>query len=251
MAITSERAKSLIEKVMKNYPELAANGFGTYDDQQRHWVRPEGNPVKFASDRARMTSPQCVEAFRKSCDWLQKIEKIKNPNTKVGSSYTLKHKVEAYFKAEGTYVPNGMFIAAAVANGFSIKRPLNSPNVFINASAKSIRNLETNDIPASNRNVRIDHNDPQIIASLHAIEKTIDAIEKKNKSNLKVDRFVKANLTKLKKGFEELKKQTIKRATVHTLIFAPLAWFAYRFADEVVGHLAHAALEALQKLAGF
>jgi hypothetical protein len=251
MAITKAHAKSLIEKVMKNYPELTVGGYGTFDNQRRDWIQAEGNPAKHAEDRANMLTVGSIEAFQKSCEWLQKVEKIKNPNTRIGSSYTLKHKVEAFFKAEGVYVPNGMFIAAAIANGFVIKRPLNSPNVFINVSTKSIRELETNVIPASNRNVKIDHNDPQIIKSLRAIEQTIEAIERKNKSNLKVDRFVKANLTKLKKGFEELKKQAIKRATAHTLIFAPLAWFAYRFADEAVGHLARAALEALQKLAGF
>ena len=61
------------------------------------------------------------------------ISKIKNINTRTGS-YGLKHTCE---DAIHHYIPNGIFIAAAIACGYKCKK-IHSPNACFNMSMKDI-----------------------------------------------------------------------------------------------------------------
>jgi hypothetical protein len=82
--------------------------------------------------------PRSLAAFLGSRCWLRQFNKTKTLTTR-GSSYGLKHIAEE----DIGYVTNGVFFAAAVAEGFRIKRlSLISPNVMLNISRLPWRRLK-------------------------------------------------------------------------------------------------------------
>ena len=100
-----------LEQVNKMYPELTSNGFDN----------------DISSDLF-----QYRKSFDAVCDWLDNnISKIKNINTKTGS-YGLKHTCE---DAIHHYIPNGIFIASAIACGYKFKK-ISRPNACFNMSMK-------------------------------------------------------------------------------------------------------------------
>ena len=102
-----------LEQVNKMYPELTSNGFDN----------------DISSDLF-----QYRKSFDAVCDWLDNnISKIKNINTKTGS-YGLKHTCE---DAIHHYIPNGIFIASAIACGYKFKK-ISRPNACFNMSMKDI-----------------------------------------------------------------------------------------------------------------
>jgi hypothetical protein len=105
-----------LEQVNKMYPELTPNGFD--------------NDIK-------NNLFQYKKSFDAICDWLENnISKTKNINTKTGS-YGLKHTCEY---AIHHYIPNGIFIAAAIACGYKhkINCGFGSINACFNMSMKDI-----------------------------------------------------------------------------------------------------------------
>jgi hypothetical protein len=63
--------------------------------------------------------------------WLRQFNKTKTLNKRSGTSYGLKHVAEE----DIGYITNGVFIAAAIAEGFRVKRCSdNSPNGRLNIS---------------------------------------------------------------------------------------------------------------------
>ena len=73
-----------------------------------------------------------VERFEKARTWLRRQRKIKGFNKAVGSSYRLKHIAED----EIGYSENGIFIAAAIAEGFRVQWTKASPNAWFNISKR-------------------------------------------------------------------------------------------------------------------
>jgi hypothetical protein len=84
----------------------------------------------FAERRVDMMTFNSVEIFAKCCFWLARQPRGKIINRHM-SSYGLKERVEHELKI---YVPNGLFIAAALACDSDMKRAIDpaNPNVYIN-----------------------------------------------------------------------------------------------------------------------
>ena len=112
-----------IEQVLNKYPLLGASGFKYYD--KVYYKTKERHEEVFVRDREYMKSSDALVQFAAARRWLRKQTKGVQ---RLANSYGLKHRAE---RAEGTYIPNGVFIAAAVAEGFKITKP-DGPNVRIN-----------------------------------------------------------------------------------------------------------------------
>jgi hypothetical protein len=101
-----------IRRAMARYPELTYVGFGLgalrYDDRL----------AGIRAERDRMLTPAAIDEFQRAQRWLEQQPRTKNVNRRAGTSYGLKPEAEG---AEGGYISNGMFIAAAIACGFKIE----------------------------------------------------------------------------------------------------------------------------------
>lgn len=126
-------ALSAIERALEKFPQLTDYGFGVYE--VGHLSEAERDD-QFRRDRADMFHPRSINSFVRARRWLEKQPRTKNVNDLAGSSYGLKHVAEP----EIGYVSNGVFIAAAIAAGFTVERCSNgrfrSPNAFFNISAR-------------------------------------------------------------------------------------------------------------------
>lgn len=126
-----------IERIIAEYPELTDFGFGTYNDRR---LSPEQRQENFRTDRTLMFHPNSLNGFTKARAWLRQWPKTKHPNTH-GTSYGLKHVAEH----DIGYVTNGMFIAAAIAEGFTVKRsgPYDTgPNAYFNITKHAWKRTE-------------------------------------------------------------------------------------------------------------
>lgn len=116
-------------RILKREPQLGDFGFGVCDPRRktrnqcaaelkrnREWIRAPGSLVDFMAARR----------------WLSRFDKIKTLNQR-GTSYGLKH-VAAY---DIGYTTNGVFIAAAIAEGFRVQRDGNGPNALFNISVRA------------------------------------------------------------------------------------------------------------------
>ena len=107
--------------VMAEYPDLTDFGFGVSAEQT------------FDVERLKLTEDRSLSQFMRARQWLRKFPKTKTLNRRAGSSYGLKH-VAAHSIG---YVTNGVFIAAAAAEGFTIERITDSPNAWFNISTRA------------------------------------------------------------------------------------------------------------------
>jgi hypothetical protein len=124
--------RAAIEAVMAREPVLCVNGMRSYDRRKTL----QENAKAFADWRQKMLGAHCVVQFVRAVEFLQTLEKSPRVN-RDRTSYGYKHSAEYFHKerspGEDPYVSNGMFIAAAMHLGFTIKRDHdNSPNVLIN-----------------------------------------------------------------------------------------------------------------------
>ena len=103
------RVRGAMEAVLTAHPQLGANGFGDSDE------------------RACMLDAYRLAEFVAARRWLSQWKKLKQPNLK-GTSYGLKNIAEC----EVGYLCNGVFIAAAIAEGFEPTRVGDGPNAFLN-----------------------------------------------------------------------------------------------------------------------
>lgn len=138
MTTTPEQDHGVIEAINRAitlHPELTAFGFGAYEQYVLDGFSPEDRKAAFQCSRAAMFEPMSLEDFRRAYGWLNRQKRTLHVNEKVGTSYGLKHLAEK----EIGYVSNGIFIAAALACGFKIKRDIDrghpSPNAFLNISS--------------------------------------------------------------------------------------------------------------------
>jgi hypothetical protein len=121
----------MIASILADYPDLCANGFRFESSYPQH----------FDLWRAEMTEPDCIAQFERASEFLLKHCKSRK-SCASPSSYAWKHVAERWHKimhpGQNPYVSNGVFIVAAAAHGYIIKRIPNSPNCFLNISQKSL-----------------------------------------------------------------------------------------------------------------
>ena len=87
-----------------------------------------------------MRAPRPLAQFIAARGWLRRFNKIKALNRR-GTSYGLKHCAQD----DIGYVTNGCFIAAAIAEGFTVRRSQpDSPNALFNISIEAWRYVEWN-----------------------------------------------------------------------------------------------------------
>lgn len=115
--MTEAEAQKCIDLVLKEYPDLTANGF-KYENRYRAFPDDAHGPV----------SP---EGFITVVEWLlnyDALDRRKTINTSRGS-YGWKHVVERETKQ---YVSNGDFICGALYLKYLMRRMPNSPNAYFN-----------------------------------------------------------------------------------------------------------------------
>jgi hypothetical protein len=112
-----KEARLTLKAILKQYPQLMLEGFVT-----------QRNKHLYADSRKLMLSDDNVLALLACRDWLKQFPKQYTFN-KDATSYGFKHKAE---RDCNSYFPNGVLIAAAVAEGFQLQRLKNTHNVFLN-----------------------------------------------------------------------------------------------------------------------
>lgn len=112
--------RSIIKKVIKVEPRLCRNGIGVTENG-----RPAFTGEKFKDSQKALFSEE--DKFILCRRWLLAQRKIKTPNT---SSYFLKHVVERW---ADVYIPQGVFIAAAIDLGwkYEYREPSHSVKLCI------------------------------------------------------------------------------------------------------------------------
>jgi hypothetical protein len=114
-------ARAAIVDVMERHPDLTDQGF----------ERPGRRG--FDHHRADMLHPFAVKQFEYARAWLSAVPKRSAPNRDYGHSYGLKHVVE---KWAGSYVSNGMLIAAALHLGLPIARCPSNINCWVGVASR-------------------------------------------------------------------------------------------------------------------
>jgi len=115
-------ARKVLYTVLRTQPELMLEGFKT----------PLNAHLWPSSRSAMLRDDVHINAFVDARMWLRDRQKQKTFN-RTGTSYGWKHVAEREME---TYIPNGLFIAAAIEEGFCIQRERGTPNVFLNIARK-------------------------------------------------------------------------------------------------------------------
>jgi hypothetical protein len=125
-----------MKAVLEREPELCRTGFYHYEtlsywrEDGEHRVNSSADyKMFFEQERACMLEPRQLHQFNVACAWLQRYGKAYSGTrprfyTKA-SSYSLKHAAEWDMSDDvqgKPYITNGAFIAAAIAEGFRIRR---------------------------------------------------------------------------------------------------------------------------------
>ena len=125
-----------MDRVLEREPLLSDNGF---KQLERNRPRAEQD-VDFLKWRESIRESRSLAQFVAARGWLQQFSKIKALNRR-GSSYGLKHCAED----DIGYLTNGVFIAAAIAEGFIVRRTdPGSPNAWLNISTEAWRSTDRN-----------------------------------------------------------------------------------------------------------
>src|SRR3954447_23853076 len=128
-----DHPRSTVEQIMRDYPDLSDFGFEVFDARGK---TPKQRASELAKNRTKMLKPRSLEQFQLARRWLRQFTKV-GKSSKLGTSDNLKHLAER----DIGYVTNGMFIAAAIAEGFKIEREWDSPNPRFNISSKAFQYL--------------------------------------------------------------------------------------------------------------
>jgi hypothetical protein len=110
-----------MEEIMAAYPELSDFGFGVFDPRRK---TPEQRSAELAKDRLDLLHDRSLDGFASEKLALQVSE---NQSDEPGG---LQHVAGD----EIGYTTNGVFIAAAIAEGFRVQRE--GPNALFNMSTK-------------------------------------------------------------------------------------------------------------------
>ena len=122
------KVKDQIRKVLEREPMLTDSGLGA--DRARE---PQKGHDALLTD---------TKEFEKICKLLRRVRETRTINSKA-NSYRLKHAAE---RTIGSYISNGIFIAAAINCGFDYKKQYDEfgnlgPNVLFYMSEKSIKDV--------------------------------------------------------------------------------------------------------------
>jgi hypothetical protein len=120
-----DSTKETITLIRAKHPDLCSNGWKYCGVRNEHekW-------------REEMTSDNSMRWFERAAEYLSGRARRKSI-WKGATSYSWKHQAEHYFKMRDggdAYISNGVFIAAAIALDFKVKRISASPNCFLNIS---------------------------------------------------------------------------------------------------------------------
>lgn len=127
-----DQDETVLRSIVSVHPELTAFGFGVFKERR---LSEEEKAKQPAEERNRLLEPRSVDEFKRARVWLRDKPRTKHPNRRM-TSYGLKHVAE---KQIG-YVTNGMFIAAALAEGFKVKHyDPQGPNAWFNISSRVCR----------------------------------------------------------------------------------------------------------------
>jgi hypothetical protein len=127
--INSLPPPTIMKLVLDQLPQLGDFGFGVYDARTK---TPAERNAELQHQREQIKEPRSIAQFLAARRWLQQFRKLKSLN-KRGSSYGLKHRAEHSIG----YITNGVFIAAACAEGFQVVRIENGPNAWLNISSEA------------------------------------------------------------------------------------------------------------------
>jgi hypothetical protein len=126
-----------MDRVLEREPQLGDFGFGVWDSRRK---TREERAADLLRDRDFIRAPRSLAQFMAARGWLRQFGKLKALNRR-GTSYGLKHCAED----DVGYATNGVFIAAAIAEGFTVRRAdFDSPNAWFNVSTKAWRHAERN-----------------------------------------------------------------------------------------------------------
>jgi hypothetical protein len=130
--------REVIKRVLEQIPELKANGMAA--PAQRL-----GYQINYKNAEPHLLTFDGIRQFNLAIEFLMMLDRTRAINRSAGSSYGLKHAAERYFRTHGhanSYISNGALIAAAHHCGFRFKRcDPQSPNVFLNVSRKSLKDI--------------------------------------------------------------------------------------------------------------
>jgi hypothetical protein len=126
-----EAAAVAMARILEQEPELSDFGYGLSDSEKTH----EERAAEFHRNRQSIREPDSLAQFLAACRWLSQFAKTKSLNRR-GTSYGLKHIAER----DIGYITNGVFIAAAIAEGFRVRREgRRSPNAVFKISTTAWR----------------------------------------------------------------------------------------------------------------
>jgi hypothetical protein len=117
-----------MDRILTQEPRLNDYGFG-FSPGYRTLAERE---AYFHVCRETIREPRSLAQFIAARGWLRQFPRLKSINRRT-TSYGLKH-VAAH---DIGYVTNGVFIAAAIAEGFVVQRAGNGPNAWFNISAQA------------------------------------------------------------------------------------------------------------------
>ena len=117
-----------LQAVAAAHPDLTAFGFGAWDERR---LTPADRAARIAQGQADLIADP--DPFNRARIWLAAQKRTKHINPDAGSSYGLKHTAEP----DIGYTTNGSFIAAAIAEGFTVQRIPGSPNAWFNISTRT------------------------------------------------------------------------------------------------------------------
>jgi hypothetical protein len=117
-----------MERVLEREPQLNDFGYGVFFGIHGHAERQ----ARFQEDRKSIREPRSLAQFIVARKWLRQFDKRKTLCRR-GTSYGLKHVASRTIG----YVTNGVFIAAAIAEGFQTRRNNGGPNAFLNIPVRA------------------------------------------------------------------------------------------------------------------
>ncbi len=130
-----ERLRQDMERVMDSAPELSDFGYGVFSPRSKTSAQ---RLDELAVDRAKLLDARSLEQFALARSWLSTKPRTTRPNPRACSSYGLKHLAEP----DIGYVTNGVFIAAALAEGFKVERISATPNAALNIGRRAVSALQ-------------------------------------------------------------------------------------------------------------
>lgn len=121
--------------IIDSHPDLTTHGFGI---DEISYNSEEEKAELFQRERNELYKKE--EEFNLCREYLSNLQKRSTINPKSRTSYSFKHDVQHYAKRhrlEPTYISEGAFIAAAIAEGFLMEPVPERTSVRLNISLRS------------------------------------------------------------------------------------------------------------------